>query len=225
MKNIWQTKSSMEKITFTTEDGVLISGLLWDAQSRTTVLLLHMMPATKDSWIQLANRLFHRGMNVLAIDLRGHGDSGGGSYKKFTPEEHYGYFKDKDAALAFIKERFPKTEILMGGASIGANLSLGQMADDRSIKKGFALSAGLDYYGVRAIDFVKKLDSEQGILLVGSRDDGRSDGQTCGDMAEQLGEAATSHKQVIVYDTGGHGTDMWEEHPELLSTITDFLVE
>ncbi len=213
----------MDKITIKTEDGIELSALLWDTRAVNSILLIHMMPSAKESWVPLAEELAKKGFNVLAIDLRGHGESGGGEFKQFTPEQHYGYFKDQTAALEFLEQRFPGSEVLMGGASIGANMTIKFMAENHHATKGFALSAGLDYYGVRAIDDITKLDSNQKILLVGSRDDGRSSGDNCGAMAEQLAAAATGQAQLTVYDEGGHGTDMWQKHPELIPQIIQFM--
>lgn len=212
----------MEKVQIKTKDEIELSALLWDVKAATSLLFLHMMPATKKSWTPLAEKLTD--INVLAIDFRGHGESGGGNYQEFKPEQHYGYFDDVRAAAGFLQSRFPGSSIIVGGASIGANLALWYMAEHHDSPKGFALSAGLDYYGVRAIDYVKQLSAKQSILLVGSRDDGRKSGEDCGAMAEQLYEATLSKKDKIIYDTGGHGTDMWKAHPELVEKIVDFLI-
>jgi alpha-beta hydrolase superfamily lysophospholipase len=209
----------MEKVSLTTEDGVRLAGLLWDAQSRFSVLLLHMMPATKESWTDLANRLFHRGFNVLAIDFRGHGQSDGGSYKSFSDEEHQKYLIDAQAALKYLLEKYPKTEISLGGASIGANIALQLMSRERLYAKGVVLSAGLNYHGVNAEEYIQLFDhNAQKVLFVTSKDDGNNVEQTSclHDFAE--------NSQEIIYDTGGHGTDMWKEHPELLDQIVEFYI-
>lgn len=214
----------MEKISLTTKDNIQIAGTLWTvAEPRALVLLLHMMPATKESWTPLATKLVDARCNVMAIDFRGHGESGGGDYTTFTPQQHYRYEDDARAALDFLAAKFPGRKIFIGGASIGANFSLKFMSEDHSIEKGFALSAGLDYYGVRAIDFVKELSADQSIFLVGARDDVRASGLDCGTQAEQLYEAATSRKDKIIYEAGGHGTDMLGNHPELSESIIRFL--
>ena len=213
----------MEKIHLTTSDGIDLSGLLWDVGATQSILLIHMMPATKESWQPLAELLSENGFNILAIDLRGHGESGGGNYREFKPEQHYGYFQDQEAALSFLRERLPSSSILMSGASIGANMTVKYMAANHEVKKGFALSAGLDYYGVRAIDDTKKLSPDQKILFVGSRDDGRSSGQDCGAMAEQLASESSGQAETIIYDEGGHGTDIWQKHPDLQQKIIEFL--
>lgn len=215
----------MEKIYLTTSDEIKISGLFWDAKGLVSVLLLHMMPATKESWTDLANRLVHRGVNVLAIDFRGHGESGGGDYQEFSDDDHQEYLIDAKAGAEFLKEKYPKAEIGLIGASIGANIALQLMSDDPNYLIGVALSSGLNYHGVLAEGFVTNLNPSQKVLFVGSRDDGRTSGNNCGAMAEQLYELATSTKQKIIYDTGGHGTNMFIAHPELLSLVVEFVLE
>src|SRR6185503_18869256 len=171
----------METLSIKTSDNINIAGLVWDAGSDRSVLLLHMMPATKESWIPLAEKLHAQNINVLAIDFRGHGESSGGDYEKFTPEQHQKYYIDVEAAALYLDKHFPDTELYLGGASIGANMALRYLSRHHESQKGFALSAGLDYYGVRAIDFVPDLSPNQTVLFVGSKDDGRKSGLNCGD--------------------------------------------
>ncbi len=70
--------SGMQKTTFTTEDGIKISANYWPAKSENAVVLLHMLGRNKESWTSFAEKLKKAGFNVLAIDMRGHGESGGG---------------------------------------------------------------------------------------------------------------------------------------------------
>lgn len=208
----------MEKINLTTSDGVSLSALFWDAKGLVSVLLLHMMPATKESWSDLANRLFHRGVNVLAIDFRGHGQSAGGSYKSFSDEEHQKYLIDATTALEFLKQRYPKAEIELAGASIGANIVLQLMSNDVNYKVGVVLSPGLDYHGTQAGEYIKKLNQEQKVLVIGSKDDG--------DNAEQVSELKQINDklEIMIVDSGGHGTDILKNNHELLNQVVDFLL-
>jgi len=48
------------------------------------VLLLHQSNRTRQSWDDLAGQLAAAGINVLAIDMRGHGDSGGPTSNRRT---------------------------------------------------------------------------------------------------------------------------------------------
>lgn len=213
----------MEPITLKTNDGVELAALLWNGGAQKSALLLHMMPATKESWEPLADELYTAGFNVLAIDFRGHGESKGVLYQQQTPEEMQKYFIDARAGLSFLEDRYQHNNIVLVGASIGANILLQCMAHDHVLKKGVCLSAGLDYFGVRARDFIAQLTAEQKVLFVGAKDDIRKNGQNCGEVVDQLYAFATSQKEKLVYDTGGHGTDMWQVHEALIDKILGFI--
>lgn len=213
----------MEHINLKTIDGLNLSALLWDRGGKTSVLLLHMMPATKESWEDFAEELYSKGFNVLALDFRGHGESEGVPYKSQKPEEIQKYFLDARAGLNFLEEKYHHTNFVVAGASIGANIALQVLAHDHAITTGICLSAGLDYYGVKANDFVQELSLEQSVLFVASLDDGRKGGSNCGEMANDLYESASCKKQKIIYDTGGHGTNLFVVEPALVSACFEFI--
>ena len=213
-----------QRVEFETADNISIVGDYYapEASSDKGAVLLHMMPATKESWREFGLKLQMAGFHVLAIDLRGHGDSGGGNYQNFSDKEHQASIQDVRGAVKYLEER-GVAEIILGGASIGANLTIKYMADHSEISKGFALSAGLDYCGVRAIDDAPKLVANQSMLFVGSQDDGRKSGSNCGEMAQELFAAATAKKEKIIFETGGHGTRLFDSHPDLTDQIISFL--
>ena len=210
----------MEKISISTIDGVNLSALWWDAKSDRSVLLLHMMPATKESWETLGEELLQRGLNVLAIDFRGHGESEGGDYKNFSDEDHAKYFLDARAGLNFLEDSTHSHNIVLAGASIGANIVLQCMSQDPNLLRGVCLSAGVEYHGVRAIDFAPELQASQSVLFVGSQDDGATSQD-----AEELAKSSKASKQVKIYEVGGHGTNLFKTHPELAERVVDFLTE
>jgi pimeloyl-ACP methyl ester carboxylesterase len=51
------------------------------------VLLLHQCNRQRKVWDDLAERLAVRGINMLALDLRGFGESGGTSFNQLSPEQ------------------------------------------------------------------------------------------------------------------------------------------
>jgi alpha-beta hydrolase superfamily lysophospholipase len=213
----------MELLTIATKDTIELSAILWDLGMPRSALLLHMMPAVKESWVDFAGLLTEQGFNVLAIDFRGHGESAGGDYQLFTSQDHQKYYTDTESAVEFLSQRYPESEIVIGGASIGANVAIKYMAGHSEIQKVFALSAGLDYHGVIAQEDVQKLRSGQNLLLVGARDDLRGSGADCGTQAEQLYDLATCKKEKIIFDQGGHGTDLLAAHLDLPDSIIHFL--
>src|SRR3990167_3790813 len=73
------TMSAIETIQLVTEDQQQITADLYSvAKPKSWFILLHMMPAAKESWKSLAQVLQEVGYESIAIDFRGHGQSSGG---------------------------------------------------------------------------------------------------------------------------------------------------
>jgi pimeloyl-ACP methyl ester carboxylesterase len=214
----------MEKIELKTEDGLKLAGLVSDQQGSVSVILLHMMPATKESWSEFAGQLAESGCNVVAFDFRGHGESEGGSYEDFSPEDHQKYSLDLDSAVGYVKEKFPETEIYLVGASIGANIAIKYLTQHHEIKKAVALSAGLNYHGINAEELVKETDPSQDLLLIAAADDMRKNGISSNQQAEMLYGLANCKIEKLVFQTGGHGTALLTTHTDLYKSIEDFFV-
>lgn len=193
---------------------------------RGWVIFLHMMPATKESWNALAVRMQQEGYAGLAIDLRGHGSSGGGptGYLQFSDAEHQDSVRDIDAAVDVLRG-FGAREgsITLIGASIGANLALQYVARHRGFRHCVAFSPGLDYHGIVTKPLIESLPENKHILLIGARDDDRTDDTVA--AIEELHDSAPSGAdvQTEVVEAGGHGTDLLAHNPELIESIILFL--
>lgn len=144
----------MAKVNFQTADGVTIVGDFYpaaDDASKEALLLLHMMPATKESWQKFAQKASQAGWNVLAIDLRGHGESTKQNgrlldYRRFDDTEHQTSLEDIEAASHCRR-------------SIGANLAFWYQNENREIIKTVLLSAGFDYRGIETKPLTEKLSN------------------------------------------------------------------
>lgn len=220
---------TMEKIYFITKDGVKIVADLYSVSNPIGWLVLsHMMPATKESYSDLAQRLQNLGYESLAIDLRGHGESDGGpnGFTQFSDSEHQKSIFDLEASVDYlIKNRGAVAEkISFIGASIGANLSLQYISEHPEYKTAILLSAGLNYKGIKTEPMVKKLKVGQKILFVGAKDDERSGGNNV-EMNQKLYDLTPAgiEKKIQIYDSGGHGTDILKNQPELMNLIIQFL--
>ena len=90
-------------IKLNTSDGVGIAADYYEADGCDGIVLAHMMPADRRSWRVFAERLQKGGFRVVAIDLRGHGESAGGpvGYKNFSDREHQASVCDLAAAAHF----------------------------------------------------------------------------------------------------------------------------
>lgn len=212
-----------ERVELTTDDGVTIVGAHYKIETPSPgILLLHMMPAAKESWRGFAAKLNEAEIGVLAIDLRGHGESDGGpdGYRTFTDQEHQLSIEDVKAGIKYQKEE-GHGPIFIAGASIGANLALSLLAEDPEIEGAILLSAGLDYRGVETLPPAKKIRTDQSVYVVAAKDDG-----SCGKMAEEIFAAlATDKKKIEIFDVGGHGTNIFWKHPDLMNRLIMWLQE
>ncbi|HJV33160.1 MAG TPA: alpha/beta fold hydrolase [Patescibacteria group bacterium] len=211
-----------EHVSFVTEDGVTIVGDFLPAGNGRAVLLLHMMPATKESWGPFAEALARRGIASLAIDFRGHGGSvasarGALDYRAFTDAEQQAKALDVAAAMRWLVARgLDAKRVAVCGASIGANLAIAWTATHPETPAVLALSPGLVYRGVTTGEEIESVDPRK-LFLVASAEDKYSfesmrtlAALAPGAMAREL-------------DGAGHGTTMFERDPALMDEAVDWL--
>jgi len=221
-----QAAFGMERVNLETTDGVRIVGVYQAGASPKGVLLLHMMPATKESWGAFVHALNERGYHTLAIDLRGHGESDGGpdGYQEFDDARHRSSIHDVEAGAQFLAERGVAADrFVLIGASIGANLAIEYLAAHPEVRQAVALSAGLNYHGVSAEHAIQMLRAGQRVFLVSAEDD-RVAGNA--EMNRRLAELVLEgvEKKLLIYTSAGHGTDMFgKEAPDLATEIVAWL--
>ena len=102
-------------------DGVPIAGSYWPGRrpDGPAVLLLHGINNNRDRMREQALWLHGQGYAVLAIDFRGHGESG-------AEERTYGWHESRDAAaaLAFLRAGHPHRKVGLIGVSLGGAAAL-----------------------------------------------------------------------------------------------------
>ncbi|MCR4313774.1 MAG: alpha/beta hydrolase [Candidatus Uhrbacteria bacterium] len=204
-------------VTLTTQDSIELAGISRrDGQERIAILL-HMMPATKESWDSIAQVLLERGVASLAIDMRGHGESTMGGtldYKQFNEEQQQAKRLDFEAALDWAHTQgFDDTHIALIGASIGANLSIRALAEHPDLPLAIALSPGLNYRGVTTDDAIVKIRPNQKVVLVASDDDRPS-----WDSVHELYRLNPSTIRIERHGLG-HGTNMTDRDLSLVSEL------
>lgn len=214
----------METIQLETVDGIKIVGLYRNNNAKRAAILLHMMPATKESWETFATELEKIGIASIAIDERGHGEStmnGTLDYKQFSEAEQQAKILDVAAAFEFLKEKgFLDEQIILVGASIGANLAIQFLSEHMMIPFAVALSPGLNYRGVKTDGFIQQLHADQKVLLVASDDDDRESAASC----RTLHELNPSQTTLIEKKGLGHGTNMFLKDSALMSELLDNLL-
>jgi len=203
----------MEIVTIKAEDGVEIVGDYYPvgAENAPAVLLLHMMPATRRSWVDFAGKLNEAGFSAFAIDLRGHGDSLNKSdgtylnYKNFSNAEHQSSIHDVETSVDFLKQKGVE-KITVMGASIGANLALQYAATHHDVASAVLLSPGLDYRGVVTDHLPERLEQGQAVYYAASSEDSYS-AESVRMLYQETPEGIK--KEEKIFDQAGHGTDMF----------------
>lgn len=205
------------RVVLTAEDGVPLVGTYWaTAPDRPApgVLLLHMVGRTRGDWTRLARRLQAEEYAVLAIDLRGHGESGG-------KQDYPAMMKDVAAAYTWLRqqEAVAPDAVVLIGASIGANLALNFAAEEPSVRGLVLLSPGLDYRGIQTEAAMQRYGARP-VLIVASEEDGYA-----ASSSRTLDARALGPHQLKMYKGIGHGTDMLSASADVEDLIVQWLAD
>jgi uncharacterized protein len=135
-------------VTFTTDDGVELSGRVFGpADSTSGVVLAHTLSGDQTKWYAFAERLANQGFRVLTFNFRGYCPGGDGGCSGGT--------KDVDAAPADLRSAVDYLRangvqrVGIGGASMGGTAALlVASADPTGIPAVVTLSAPQVLYGL-----------------------------------------------------------------------------
>lgn len=195
--------ASPKAVEFQTKDNITIKGTYYPPANpqvkSPAILLIHMLGSRKESWQNFAVSAQEAGYAVLAIDLRGHGESGGGqAYAQMD--------NDVDAALFWLIAR-PETDgdrIGIAGASIGANLAVRGGSRYPQVKSVVMLSPGLDYQGVTSAEALSQY-GQRAAMIVATEND-----RLAVEPARILNSRALGQHQLQIYPGNQHGTDIFQ---------------
>ncbi len=212
-----------ESIIVRTFDRFEIAGDYYPGQDGMPgVVLSHMLNRKRSDWSAFANTLQAAGYHVLAIDLRGHGDSkmnGRRTGWRALSKKVFSHApNDPAAAAAWLREKngIDKNRIALIGASIGANASVVAASRESSnIKTVVLLSCGINYRGVKTDDAIKSYHGP--VLIVAAAGDKYS-AESSRKLAQWAGDAT-----LKIYKGKLHGTNLFRAHEDLGPTILKWL--
>lgn len=204
-------------LTLSTSDGFELAATLYKPlrPSPPALILVHMLGSKRAAWDYLARRAQQLGFMALTFDMRGHGESAAkGSYKNFTTQDWAGVLNDIDAAKKSLLENgADPQDIMLVGASIGANLALAYAVDHNDIPAVVMVSPGLDYKGVQAQPAVVAY-GKRPLLLMTAEGDSYS-ATSCG----ALDKAAQGLCEVRHYSGSAHGTALFDVSDSALEQV------
>ncbi|HLC79517.1 MAG TPA: alpha/beta fold hydrolase [archaeon] len=162
----------IEKVEFKTSDGFKIKGNL-HAKGKTAIILLHQFQLDRTSYGGFAKKLSDANYTVLAIDLRGHGNSNEQNgkfrtFKDFSEKDFRDMEEDVNAAKRFLQLSGYDLKYIVG-SSIGANTALNYASHNPSIEKVVLLSPGINYKGIDTQKNAANVNAK--VLIVASSED------------------------------------------------------
>jgi len=208
-------------VRLTTADDV---GVFADFYAATTnpapaVLLLHSLGKGRSEWAGFAPLLQRVGFAVLAIDLRGHGEStrqltADGphlvDFNTFAPRDYAAMLLDVNAAFDWLAGQpgVNGHRIAIVGSSLGANLAVRYALENDEVAALLLVSPGIVYHGVRTDDAIVHL-GHRPLHLVVSRDDAFAfeSAKRLAELRKQSGQAVETNELTVC--TGSlHGAAM-----------------
>jgi alpha-beta hydrolase superfamily lysophospholipase len=230
---LMHARSTLQKVTFTTQDHVILHGNYYAPRSpdQITLILLHGLGSVKEEWDAFVGLLVDHGYGILVYDARGHGKSQEEtSGKAVNYQSFYGtglasqwgaMIQDLDIAVQFLEKRYnirPK-KIAIGGASIGANFALRYAVSHPEIPYVFLLSPGVNYQGITTHNVIQDY-GRRPVFMAASLQD-----QYSYKSVLALQSSAKQETKVTVYIESknmGHGVQMFKRDdplkPSLLET-------
>ena len=183
------------------------------------MLLLHQCNMDRHAWDSLAEDLAGNGFNVLTVDFRGFGESGGS--KSTDPDtraaERKKWPSDVDAAFSYLTSQkgVDQSRLAVGGASCGVTQSSDLAARNHSIRALTILSG-------RASDEAKEyIANTPSLAVFGAASEG--DTGAAQGITEAL-HASKNPKSVLkIYQGTEHGVPMFAKNSELEPMIVTWL--
>ncbi len=206
-----------EAVEVEATDGLILAGdLFTQMDDAPAVLLMHMLGGNRSAWEPFITPLYDAGYTVLAVDLRGHGQTRGErdwTLAEADVQTWLDWLRTQDGVRA--------EAVSIVGASIGSNLALLGCANDVDCVTAIALSPGADYFGVMPSEAVAIGLAERSTLLVGSYDDG----SVVEDILSMVGDAE-GEIGVRFYTGRAHGTNLFRsEDEQFINMMIDWLNE
>ena len=210
-------------VALTATGGVILKATYFAAaQPGPGVLLLHQCNRQRKVWDDLAERLAGSGLNVLTLDFRGFGESGGKRPDQMSSQQEADQFvreqwpKDVDVAFRYLQSQpgVNRGVIGAGGASCGVDQAVQLARRHPEVKSLVLLSESTDRAGRQFLHNSPNLP-----LFLAAADDDPDDPNVVEIMQWLYNVSPDPASKFVRYAVGGHGVDMFAAHQELPGMI------
>src|SRR5437667_4382590 len=237
-KNEWQQQPPAACIVdFKTPDVVLKGTYFSAAKPGPGVLLFHQSNRTRTSWDDVARQLAAAGINTLTVDSRAHGESGGTVDNTWQKKQ-----SDLETGFQFLISQPGVQRDVIGLAGAGSHGVVNAVETARlhpADIKSLVLMSGETFRP--GIEFLHQASQLPELFVVADTDEYPP---TVEAMLWLYARASSPSKKLIHYPaaqeapwlwyetsdaskvaaTGGHGTDLFRDHPDLPGIIVQWFV-
>ena len=208
-------------VDLTAADGTnLKATYMSPGQPGPAMLLVHQCNMDRTSWSGIATQLVDAGVHVLALDLRGFGDSGGPPMRELGFQTFMQHAPgDVDAAFDYLvaQEGVDVGRVGAGGASCGAMLTA-DLAARRDVEALMLLS------GPPSEAAVANMASSPGLAVFAAAATGDTVTPGVADALKGAVEgSAHSHSTAKIYDGPEHGLPMFDRNADLEPALVSWL--
>ncbi|MBI4061411.1 MAG: alpha/beta fold hydrolase [Elusimicrobia bacterium] len=225
-----------EPVDLKTLDGWSLKAAFAPAQpGKMTMLLLHGTGQRKEDWKRLAFPLARAGYGVMAVDLRGHGESRVSpsgeeiSWKKLratrVDNDYADMSRDVEAAAGWLAgQGVPEDSIGLIGAEVGGSVAIRYAAIHAKVPLVVMLSPGMAWQEVLTVNALRALKRPipTPILMIHSEADKRSSKETPILYAFAKGAVGERHAALITVPQE-RGTRMLKAQRALAGQIVAWL--
>lgn len=235
-----QAAPAPRQVRLKASDGTTLAATYFDAgKPGPGVLLFHQSNRTRRSWDEVAAQLAAAGIHTLAVDSRGHGDSGGSARGEHADEKR---LDDLDAAFRWLVSQpgVARDLIGVGGAGwLGVDASVEIARRHPRESRSLVLMSGET--GRPGLEFLHRASQLPELFVVSDRDEYPPTAEamqllyvTASSPAKKLVHySAKSDAPWLWYElvdagnvpaAGEHGTDLLVTHPELAGIVVEWFV-
>lgn len=208
-----------QRVTIEAVDGLELVGNFYlptveSDEPAPAILMMHHHSSKKEAWLQsdAISPFLAAGYAVLAVDLRGHGESG-------RRQDWELAFDDTQRWLTWLGEQpaVNPEALSIVGASIGGDLGLNVMAEDERVRAIVVLSPAVEVQGITTADAVEAIAGRPVFLVTGDADEASME------AVATLLPLMSGNSQVRLYDTSVCCTFFFMTESDIAQSIIAWL--